>query len=55
MTVAAFYDTGIYGQSYYDNQNPAELIDISEQSYGIALTEQSYGIALTETEKIEET
>ena len=46
MVVPAFYDQGVYDDSYYDNLNPAETIEISEQSYTITSSE---------TERIEET
>ena len=46
MTVEAYYDQGVYGQSYYDNINPVELITLSENACEITLSE---------TEKIEET
>ncbi len=48
MTVAAFYDEGRYDQSYYDNQNPAELIEITEKVYSTIISEQAYTIALSE-------
>lgn len=63
MTVAAFYDEGRYGQSYYDNQNPAELIEltdqaysttISEQVYTINLSDQAYTVTLSDSEIVEE-
>jgi len=60
----AKYGIGRYDMSYYDNLNPAETIEISEQSYTITSSEQSYTITSSEqsytitsseTERIEET
>ena len=64
MVVVAFYDQGVYDDSYYDNLNPAESIEISEQAYTvtpsdsvytITNSEQAYTVTPSDTERVEET